>query len=165
MPRYGTPSGAVLGEGRLRRLRLWRCWNRDRPRCGWVCLNPSTADETENDQSVRKMVGFAALWGYGAVDVVNLFDWRCTDPEELYEFNLRLSSAANDRAILAVAREAEIVVCAWGNHGRLQGRGVAVRELLMRAGLGGRLRALRINRGGSPAHPLMLPYNLRPAKF
>jgi hypothetical protein len=69
----------------------------------------------------------------------------------------------NDRAILRAAREAAIVVCAWGNHGAHLERSGKVLTQLKKARV--RLHALRINGAGEPAHPLYLPGNLEPVKL
>jgi len=51
-------------------------------------------------------------------------------------------------------------VCAWGAHGKYRGRGAEVLSLLREAGC--RPHALRVNKDGTPAHPLYLPYSLKP---
>jgi hypothetical protein len=61
----------------------------------FVLLNPSTADETREDPTVRRCIGFARSLGYGALEVVNLYAYVATDPAELrragYPWGLALS--------------------------------------------------------------------------
>jgi hypothetical protein len=78
---------------------------------------------------------------------------------------LALNSAANDAAILAAAAQAKIVICAWGGHGVLHDRGLQVLDMLRSRKLRFKLRALKLNSDGTPAHPLRLPYSLRPIPY
>ncbi len=67
----------------------------------------------------------------------------------------------NDSAIVRAAKEADLVVCAWGNHGAFLERSARVRALLKKE----KLHTLRLNANGEPAHPLYLPGNLRPCPW
>src|SRR6185369_13157680 len=92
-------------------------------------LNPSTADEVKLDPSCTRARRYAEAWGYGALIVTNVFGWRSTDPEKM-KTEKDPVGPGNDAAILRAAKESEIVVCAWGNHGAFLGRSSRVRELL-----------------------------------
>ncbi|MGH8688982.1 MAG: DUF1643 domain-containing protein [Burkholderiales bacterium] len=152
-------AGASFSECRRWRTLLWRRWDDTRPVANFLMLNPSTADETQLDPTCTRAQAYAMRWDYGALLVTNVFAWRATDPAAL-----RTAADAvgrgNDAAILRAARQAALVVCAWGNHGAHLGRSADVRALLRRAGIA--LHVLRLNAGGEPAHPLYLPGALRP---
>jgi hypothetical protein len=122
-------------------------------------LNPSRADEVHNDPTIARAVRRARLLGYGGLLATNLFSACATDPRALTRLPDPVGPE-NDEAILQAAAAAHRVICAWGVHGRLGERGVAVEALLRRAGHP--LWVLRLNGDGSPAHPLYLSYALDP---
>jgi len=69
----------------------------------------------------------------------------------------------NDRAILKAAKEAKLVVCAWGNHGLHRERAPRVVALLRQQGIS--LNFLKMNDCGEPAHPLYLSGSLKPTPW
>lgn len=154
-----TSSGAEISPCRKYRYRLWREWEPGITKCTFVMLNPSTADEVNNDPTISRCERRAKQWGYGGIYVVNLFALRSTEPAALYA-EADPVGEFNDAAILASARNSGVLVCAWGTHGKLHQRGDKVLEMLR--GIGVKPHALRINADGSPAHPLYLPYSLLP---
>lgn len=156
-----TPSGAKFSRCRKWRYLLWRKWS-DGPVANFLMLNPSTADEVKLDPSCTRARRYAERWGFGALVVTNLFGWRATDPDEMKAARDPVG-LQNDEAIMKAAREADLVVCAWGNHGAHLGRSKKVLELLNRNKAS--LHALRLNANGEPAHPLYLPGALRPAPW
>jgi len=159
------PEGAALATfdpSRTYRYRLTRTWDPDGPRVNFVMLNPSTADAFELDPTVRRCVGFARSWGFGSLEVTNIFAFRATDPTVLVAQSEPVG-AGNDRAIRHAARTADRVVVAWGIRGTHQGRGNQVAALL--AGLGVRPVALRVTKGGHPTHPLYVPGDTVPEEW
>jgi len=153
-----TPAGARFSACRTWRTLLWRRWS-DAPVANFVMLNPSTADELKLDPTCSRARNYAEAWGYGALIVTNVFAFRATDPKKLKATDDPIGPG-NDRDILRAAKEAELVVCAWGNHAALQERGATVAAMLRKSGI--RLHALRITGAGEPSHPLYLPGSLTP---
>jgi len=152
-------AGAEFSVCRRWRTLLWRRWDEARPIANFLMLNPSTADETVLDPTCARARDYAERWGYGTLLVTNVFAWRATDPGEMRAAANPVGKG-NDTAILRAARKAQLVVCAWGNHGAHLERSGAVLRLLRGAGVA--LHVLRLNAGGEPAHPLYLPGRLRP---
>lgn len=152
-------TGARFSRCRRWRYLLWRRWDARLPPVNFLMLNPSTADEFRLDPTCARARDYAERWGFGALIVTNVFAWRATDPQALRTVRDPVG-AGNDRAIVRAAREAALVVAAWGNHGAYLERSTRVRGLL--AGHAIRLFALRVNACGEPAHPLYLPKALRP---
>ncbi len=119
-------------------------------------LNPSKADEVRCDPTIRKCIGFAKSWGYGGIEVCNLFAWRSENPSDIKRAPDPIGSQ-NDAAIDALFGMVSIVVAAWGNDGGFMGRSSAIV-----ARHAGDLHALKINKSGEPAHPLYLSGSLEP---
>lgn len=155
-------AGATFSACRRWRTLLWRCWDEARPIANFLMLNPSTADERVLDPTCARARNYAERWGYGALLVTNVFAWRATDPGAMCAAADPVGKG-NDAAILQAAQRAQLVVCAWGNHGRHLGRSGAVQGLLRGAGIV--LHVLRLNDNGEPAHPLYLPGKLRPRRW
>jgi hypothetical protein len=128
-----------------------------------VGLNPSTADETTDDATIRRCTGFARRWGFGAVDVVNLFGWRSTDPLGLVGVAAPVG-VENDDAIAAACAVARRVVLAWGSHAKrralramVAARAAEVHGSVLASGPGAvEVGTFGWNRDGQPKHPLYL---------
>lgn len=154
-------EGAILSDDREYRYRLWRVWDFTKPRACYIMLNPSTADETKDDATIRVCKGRAIRLGMGGIDVVNLFALRSTQPQALYGHPAPISHPAeplrSSDLLIEAATQAGIVICAWGTHGKLRDRGRNV--LIDLKGRGIAAHAIRLNADGSPAHPLRISYD------
>lgn len=78
-------AGANLSDDRAYRYALWRHWSWEgHANCVmFIGLSPSTADETKNDTTISKCIGFAKRWGYGGLYMLNLYAFRAPHPEYL----------------------------------------------------------------------------------
>lgn len=157
-----SKSGATFSPCGRYRYRLWRRWAPKGKACLFIMLNPSTADEHTNDPTVERCERRARLWGFEALEVVNLFALRSTDPEELYAQEEPVGPT-NDGHILEAVLAAGEVICAWGSHGRLRSRAETVKAALQSSGRACYHLGLTI--GGEPRHPLYLPYSIEPQPF
>lgn len=153
---------AVFDASGKYRYRLTRVWAPDAPRIAFVLLNPSTADHRRDDPTIRRCIGFARAWGFGGVEVVNLFAWRATLPRDLRRAREPVGTG-NDRHLRTAARRAAWVVVAWGIHGAWRGRDRAALALLRRGGCAP--LCLGLTRDGQPRHVLYLPRETRPIPF
>lgn len=79
----------------------------------FVMLNPSTADTTRDDPTIRRCVGFAQRWGYHQLLVGNLYALRATDPRQLHQAADPVGPR-NDYWLNKLAGMATEVVVAWG---------------------------------------------------
>jgi len=154
-------GSALFDRSRRLRYRLSRCWNARRPSIAFVLLNPSTADSRRNDPTVRRCIGFAQRWGYGRLEVVNLFALRATHVVDLREAARRFGARfvigpENNRHLMNAVRSVDRVVAAWGVHGALHERGARVLDLFERRTPGLDLHCLGQTTEGFPRHPLYL---------
>lgn len=147
-------SSAVIDPTGKYRYQLARVWDRTRTRMLFVMLNPSTADADTDDPTIRKCAGFAKKWGYGALEVVNLYALRATDPDEIWRDDAPVGPE-NDAYILDAAGRARIIVAAWGAQPKSFGRAAYVGRMLVERRYF--LWALRFTKDGHPEHPLYLP--------
>jgi len=121
----------------------------------FVMLNPSTADGTQDDPTIRRCVGFATSHGSDALAVVNLFGYRATDPTDLFARPLREAEGPDNRRAWRIARLAAVVVVAWGWKGKLLSDPFVTSQ-------GDRsLFCLGVTKSGAPRHPLYVPRSTR----
>ena len=67
-------GGAVITGDYL--YLLWREWNSFSKTVAFIMLNSSRADAEVNDPTITRCINFALSWGYGRLEVVNLFAYR-----------------------------------------------------------------------------------------
>ena len=144
-------SGARFSPCRTWRYTLWRQWTPSRPRIAFIGLNPSTADETHDDPTVRRCIGFARRWGFGGMEMLNIFAFRSTNPRLLRTVPDPVGPG-NRAALRRTCRRSAMIVVCWGGWGRLFDRGEAVIDLLGDLPL----RCLGVTKDGHPKHPLYL---------
>jgi hypothetical protein len=147
-------KGASFSPDRQYRYALWREWSESNARNLVVIgLNPSTADEREDDPTIRRCVAFAKREDCGGLVMLNLFALRATDPRVM-KAHPEPIGAENDDAIRHWTRPATgyspLVVAAWGVHGSHLDRAMTVRLLTPR------LRCFGVTKDGHPRHPLYL---------
>lgn len=147
---YRYLLGRWVGEGRLGLVLF-------------LLLNPSTADATVPDPTLRRGMGYARSWGYSMLEFVNLFAFRTAYPKDLRAAHRRgvdVVGPDNDRHIFEAAARADLVVCAWGAHPMALHRYKAACALVTAAGKD--LHCISTTDAGQPNHPLMLTKTLTP---
>jgi hypothetical protein len=150
-------GGAAFSDcGRYRPL-LWRTWDgaANPGHVLWIGMNPSTADGTVDDPTVRRECDFTAAWGYGVYRKCNVMDFRATQPKALLETGIEPRSEINLSTIAEQAKSAEIVVLAFGSlHKKLSRYGTDVVRALEAENIDA--YCLGVTANGSPKHPLYL---------
>lgn len=158
-------TGAAFSGDRMYRYALYRHWGGMFARgfVNFIGLNPSTADEAEDDPTIRRCMAYAKKWGFAGLSMTNLFAFRETEPALMKAFHGDPIGPENDFLLLEHARKADLVVGAWGTDGEFMDRGHRVTRMLYEAGI--QLCALRTTKDGHPGHPLYLPGNLNPVPW
>jgi len=152
---YRLKNTAKLSNCRKYRFALWRTWDDSKPYVMFVGLNPSTADENTDDPTLTRCINYAKTWGFGGVCMANLFAFRATEPAVM-KAEKDPVGAKNNEWLKKLARDAGLVIAAWGNDGPYLMRSQQVRELLPN------IHCLKMNTSGEPAHPLYQKADLQP---
>ena len=175
--------GADITRGGRYRYRLWRWWGPNtpptqvvddhKPFVNFIMLNPSTADHTHDDPTIRKCVAFAKRWErgrdarearcwerYGGIMVTNLFAYRTASPKALKAVTGDRIGPDNADHVIREAKACALTIAAWGNHGLIGDMGARYSKLLRDRGI--LLYHLGLTKLNQPRHPLYLPGNTRP---
>lgn len=157
--RAWTRGGAEFSVDGRYRYRLWRRWVEPQTKVVvFIMLNPSKADDRTDDATVRRCLGFAKEWGYGGLEIVNLFPLVSTDPKALDTLYRTVGTDMYNLELTVDLASKHDVVLAWG--------AVAAQSWfpMRAAGLLQQLHRLNkpvqvfrgLTKGGQPKHPLRL---------
>ncbi len=144
---FDMPAAVISDCGQYRYLLSRRLGFSDRV-IAFIGLNPSTADATQDDPTIRRCIGFAKRRDAGMLLMVNLFALRSSDPAAL-RIHAAPIGPENDFWIERAMSVADIAIAAWGNGGVFLDRSDAVG-----ARYRGRLEAFAITNVNMPKHPL-----------
>lgn len=123
-------------------------------------VNPSTADASADDATVRKWIGFCRRWGVSRFIVGNVFSYRATDVRELA--NVPFQQGPQHFAHLEkIIEDADVLVPCWGNSDKvpkaLRNQIDMMIDWLHRTGKP--VMHFGLTASGDPKHPLMLGYD------
>lgn len=155
---------AVFSTDRVYRYTLEIIWNDKLPLCQVVGLNPSTADEVNDDPTIRRVKAFARREGCGGIVMTNLFALRATNPKEMLRHPRPVGEVSdddrigiNDVHLVTVSSRCALHIAAWGKDGKHRHRSATVVKLFK---LNGRsLKCFGTTANGEPLHPLYLAAN------
>lgn len=156
-------NSAVLSDCGLYRYRL------DREVCepyegskvfAFFGVNPSTADATLDDATVRKWWGFTLRNGGHRFIIGNVFSYRATDVRHLAG-PIEPKGPDHHAHLHGIIREADVLVPCWGNSGKVPPRlRQSIDDLLLSLTLSGKpVMHFGFTKSGDPKHPLMLGYS------
>lgn len=156
--------GAEFSPDRKYRYSLWRIWDRTKPLAMFIGLNPSTANETEPDNTIKRVGGISKNNGYGGFYMTNCFPIVSSEPDIVRDWYYSLIGhymAVNDMKLKEISEKCNAVVFAWGNFKIVKEtkRDKQLAEMFPDA------MALFINKNGSPKHPLFCRADTRFVKW
>lgn len=135
---------------------LGRMWDPSRPlELTWCMMNPSTADGTKDDPTIRRCIEFSKAWGYGGFAVVNLFAYRSPKPVDLLSVDDPVGPD-NDLFWGHYMTKYHSVVAAWGSNARRLGQLSDDRISLLHDIAGNNLWCFGMTGNGNPLHPLYI---------
>lgn len=106
---------AFISDDELYRHHLSRVWRAPLVYVLAIGLNPSTADASTDDPTLRKLQWFAMQSHlYSGLFMTNICDYRSTDPKELLREDIIPRSDENLAVIHKLAKRATLVVACWG---------------------------------------------------
>lgn len=124
--------------------------------------NPSMAeaeDDTKNDPTILRLCGFTTRLGFGRLLVGNTYPRRTPQPKALYEWLYNMPYQQRDvyrqQALdiaVGLAREADMVIAAWGNGHADDNWPKRFAQGINAAGFD--LHAFALTKDGNPRHPL-----------
>jgi len=139
---------AVISDCGKYRYRLYREWQpSEQMPITWIMLNPSTADASIDDPTIRRCIAFSKAWGYGAMWIGNLYAYRSTDPSVMLRLGANEARGPDNwRHVEDMATNSAKVVCAWG----APGGNKIPKEVWSPGGMW----CLGMTKHGAPKHPL-----------
>jgi hypothetical protein len=152
---------AIISDCERYRYRLDRDLERAGKTAAFIMVNPSTADMTKDDATIRKLIGFSDRLGFGKFIVGNLFAYRATDVKALATAHDPIGPD-NDAWLGRIFVDADIHIVAWGPvaklpRGLMRRRWQDINRMARMAGVP--LHCLGTAQDGHPRHPLMLAYS------
>lgn len=151
-------KSANFSKDRKYRYSLTRIWDKSKSSICFIGLNPSIADEKEDDMTIKKCINFSKQWGYGGFHMINLFSLVATYPEDLYKAKEPVGKE-NDKYIKEKLKKVNKVICMWGNKGVYLNRNIEVLKLISNP------YCLKKNVTGEPTHIGRLGYDYKPIKY
>lgn len=158
------PNGAIFSPCQRWRYLLWRrteaaLYPGDRGTLLALGINPSDANASRDDHTLRKVVGFARKLNYGRAMIANPFAWVSKDLHSMLALEVAgadVIGPENDAFLRLAMSQADVIVPCWGKHGSIRGRDMVLLDMAREAGKP--ISVFAINADGTPSHPARLPY-------
>jgi hypothetical protein len=146
---------AHFSEDGKHRYWLLRSWDASPRMMLIIGLNPSTADDTEDDPTIRSCIRLATSNGYGGFIMCNLYSFITAYPDVLRANMAEANRQKSNETLVRMIRNTHHTVCAWGSWSFIDARADEVIEMIKANAKNGPF-CFGVNNGGSPKHPLYL---------
>ncbi|MCK2005131.1 DUF1643 domain-containing protein [[Brevibacterium] frigoritolerans] len=136
------------------RYSLTRGWDENKGKVVFIMLNPSIANKEEDDKTTKRCIFFAKNFGFGSLEIVNLFAYISTNFNELKNLKKEVAiGPENEKYLNKALNSAETIIAAWGENCTIHNRhhditGLFHEYLIYRLGTP--------TKDGYPRHPLYL---------
>ena len=130
------------------RYSLNREWDKSKNKILYIMLNPSLADDKNDDPTIRRLINFTKKFNYGGFLVGNIFTTITPNPKELDKS--KGMSDKNFEELIKLINKVDQIVYAWGSS-------IEEPQLLKKLVLNPKCFGKNLN--GTPKHPLYLPKN------
>ena len=128
------------------RYSLNREWDKSKNKILYIMLNPSLADDKNDDPTIRRLINFTKKFNSGGFLVGNIFTTITPNPKELDKS--KGMSDKNFEELIKLINKVDQIVYAWGSS-------IEEPQLLKKLVLNPKCFGKNLN--GTPKHPLYLP--------
>ena len=141
---------AKISIDKKERYSLKREWDKSKNKILYIMLNPSLADDNNDDPTIRRLINYSKKFNYGGFLVGNIYSTISPNPKGVDK-----SDGISDKnlvELLKLINQVEEIVYAWGNNAY---EPEFLKDLVSNPKCFGK------NLNGSPKHPLYLPKNIQ----
>lgn len=160
---------AIISDCGMHRYRLDREVQEHGVVIAYFGINPSTADASIDDATVRKWRGFTLRNGGRKFIVGNAFSLRSTDVRGLNGYSHYPIGKDQRRYIAEIIGDADMLVPCWGNTTKVNKElRHVISDLLKQLIASGKpVMHFGLTKSGDPIHPLMLGYStsIKPLEY
>ena len=136
------------------RYSLKREWDNSKNKILYIMLNPSLADDKNDDPTIRRLINFTKKFNYGGFLVGNIFTTITPNPKELDKS--KGMSDKNFEELIKLINKVDQIVYAWGSS-------IEEPQLLKKLVLSPKCFGKNVN--GTPKHPLYVPSQTKLINF
>ena len=138
----------------MERVSLKREWDKSKNKILYIMLNPSFADDKDDDPTIRRLINFTKKFNSGGFLVGNIFTTITPNPKELDKS--KGMSDKNFEELIKLINKVDQIVYAWGSS-------IEEPQLLKKLVLNPKCFGKNLN--GTPKHPLYLPSQTKLINF